>query len=756
MPLVRSHSPYTEAEWHQIDALGQNVEGRLQALGVGLTMGGEPTFISCEDFKSPQWCTAALGADKYRIATQLLLRLQRRFVSAGALLHDGLGKLYPGEELPRWALGCYWRQDGNPLWQNPELRAETGRDYGHTQATADAFTHALIEQLGIGEVGLLPALDSAGEEWGGYVVPLLPLLHRGKLRWGTCRWQLSDGSQVLRLLRGESQIGLRLPLTAIAWPDTLLEEADADLHAPSITIEDPPLEFPPNSICVALGIEIRTGTLRIFLPPLSSARGYVDLLGAIEATAAIAKIPVAIEGYPPPTTTGLSGFQITPDPGVVEVNIHPANNWSDLVVQTEILFEVASHCGLGMEKFTLDGRRISTGGGAHITIGGRTPQDSPLLRRPDLLRSLLAYWQNHPSLSYLFAGMFVGSSSQAPRLDEARRETLYELDIALNAIRPGEHLPPEVVDCLLGNLLVDASGNAHRTALCIDKLYPIRNPQLQWGLLEFRGFSMPPDERMRLLQLLLVRALVAKFWQQPYTERLNRWGSALHDRFLLPHYLRQDLQRVLADLQQAGFEFATEWFEPFVEFRFPIYGEVMLEDGEGRSMQLELRHAIEPWNVIDGDANDGGTSRMVDASLERIQVTVRAAPRERANCDVLCNHYCIPMVETENGQWVGGVRFRARQVTSVNHPAVAPHRRLVFEAIDRQTGRSLGGCTYFPDSPDGSGYSDLPATAAEAGDRMAERFIPQGAKSETVPCHKAPISPEYPSLLDLRSVADPH
>ncbi len=751
------HSPYTEAEWQRINALGQEVEAQLQDSGVGLTMGGEPTFVSCDDFESPQWRTEALGSDKRRLAAQLLQRLEQRFSIGGTLLHYGLGKLYPGEEFPRWSLGCYWREDCIPIWHNPLLRAEDGKDYGHTRATAERFTLALVRRLGISRAGILPTHDSLKEDWAGYVVPLLPVRHRGQLRWSTCRWLLSDGCESIPLLRGESQIGLRLPFHAIVWSETLAEEADPPLDSVPIVTQGAPLESPPNSICIALGIEIRSGTLRVFLPPLASARSFIDLITALEETAGATGIPVLIEGYPPPANVGISGFQIAPDPGVIEVNIHPAATWSALVEQTTLLYEEARQCHLGTEKYTLEGHRISTGGGAHITIGGKTRQESPLLRRPDLLRSLLGYWQNHPSLSYLFSGLFVGPTSQAPRLDEARHETLYELEIAFQALQPGQEIAPEVLDCLLGNLLVDVTGNTHRTALCIDKLYPSQNPRLQLGLLEFRGFAMPPHAHMRLLQLLWIRALVAKFWHHPYTEPLIRWGTALHDRFLLPYYLRQDLQTAIAELHQAGYSFEIDWFEPFLEFRFPIYGIATVEDREGRPMQLELRQAIEPWHVIGDDANSGSSSRTVDASMERIQVTLRGADRANASSyEVTCNHYRIPLVKTAlPGEWVGGVRFRARQKAFVSHPAVSPHRSLVFEVVERQTRRSLGGCTYYPSSPHQKGDRSFPTNRAEAEARMTERFIPHGLRPEPSPCHYAPISPEYPTTLDLRRVSIP-
>jgi uncharacterized protein (DUF2126 family) len=754
MVLSPDHAPFTEAEWQRIDALGQWVESRLQAMGVGLTMGGEPTFVSQDDFESLQWRTAALGVDKRRLASQLLWRLEQRFSQGGSLLHYGLGKLYPGEAFPRWSLGCYWREDHAPIWVNPTLRAEDGKEYGHTQATAERFVGTLIRHLGISSTGLLTAQDRLSGDWAGYVLPLLPITVQGQLRWSTCRWLLPEGQESLQLIPGDSQIGLRLPLTEISWSDCLIKEAVAPLDATPTVTAGPVVDSPPNSIGIALGVEIRGGTLRVFLPPLTSARSFIDLITAIEAATTETAIPILIEGYPPPVNRGICGFQITPDPGVIEVNIHPAETWQDLVAQTHILYAEANHCRLSAEKYSLDGRRISTGGGAHITIGGQTPQTSPLLRRPDLLRSLISYWQNHPSLSYVFAGLFVGPTSQSPRLDEARHETLYALEIAFQALKPGQALAPEVLDSLLGNLLVDASGNAHRTALCIDKLYPAQIPSLQWGLLEFRGFTMPPHPTLRLLQLLLIRALVAWFWQHPYTEPLRRWGTTLHDRFLLPYYLHQDLAAVMADLQQAGYGFELAWFEPFLDFRFPTYGAVSLVDSAGLPLALELRHAIEPWPVIGQAVLSGGTARTVDASMERLQVTVRGeALTETRDYEVVCHQYRIPLMATVTpGEWVGSVRFRARQTTPISHPVLAPHPSLIFDVVDRQTLRSQGGCTYHVQSPQANPYPGFPTHPTEAAARMTERFIPHGPGSEPIAYRDAPSSLEYPSSLDLRRV----
>ncbi|MEQ9622949.1 transglutaminase family protein [Coleofasciculus chthonoplastes] len=750
--IASPSKPYTEDQWQQIDSLGKAVDETLHRAGVGLTMGGEPTYVSIDDFESPQWQIAALGDEKRKIAGQLLKRLEARFSEGGGLLHYGLGKWYPGEILPRWALGCYWRSDGTPIWQNREWYAAEGKDYGHTAKQGEIFIQALAKHLGVNPDCIIPAYEHEGDI-GGYVLPILPVLKDEQLYWSTCHWRFPD--ETLNLLVGDSPAGFRLPLNSIDWSEELVQEGIVPLEANPALPSPEFIDSPDNTIRIGLSVEARQGILHIFLPPLTSARSFLDLITAIEETAAKVKTPVLIEGYTPPGNGGIEGFQITPDPGVIEVNIHPAGNWQELVDITTTLYEEARLCRLGTEKYTLDGRRVSTGGGAHITIGGKTPLESPLLRRPDLLRSLISYWQNHPSLSYLFAGLFVGPTSQSPRVDEARHESLYELEIAFQTLQPGEEVAPELVDRLLRNLLVDVTGNTHRTAFCIDKLYPVENYRNQLGLLEFRAFAMPPHWRMSLLQMLLIRALVAWFWEHPYTQKLIRWGTMLHDRFLLPYYIGEDLRQVIRELQEAGYPFKLEWFEPFFEFRFPRYGEINRE-----GVELELRHAIEPWHVLGEETGTGGTARYVDSSMERIQVRLRGAMGHSPNRDnvssryqVTCNGYPVQLKSTGiPGDYVGGVRFRAKEYAALLHPSISSHSPLVFDIVDTWIQRSIGGCRYYVNHPNGIIYDKFPVNYREAESRMLERFISEDHTPGIISMPPLSLSPEYPLTLDLRQV----
>jgi uncharacterized protein (DUF2126 family)/transglutaminase-like putative cysteine protease len=497
----------------------------------------------------------------------------------------------------------------------------------------------------------------------------------------------------------------------------------------------------------------KSGVLYIFMPPLERLEDYLDLLSAIEATARDLGVQIVLEGYPPPRDPRLKLLQVTPDPGVIEVNIHPVTNWTDLVRNTEFLYNVAFESRLSAEKFMKDGRHTGTGGGNHFVMGGATPADSPFLRKPELLASLLLFWHNHPSLSYLFSGMFVGPTSQAPRVDEARNDQLYELEIAIEQIYKnrelhGQSMPPWLVDRTLRNILIDATGNTHRSEFSIDKMYSPDSATGRLGLLELRAFEMPPHPRMSVVQQLLLRALVARFWKTPYKAPAARWGTELHDRFLLPTFIKMDFDDVMAEMRSVGYAFDSSWFAPHYEFRFPVVGSV-----QSASIELTLRNALEPWHVMGEEGAPGGTARYVDSSLERIEVHVSGMNQSRYV--VTCNGRALPLQSTgTTGEYAAGVRYKAWNPPSALHPGIGIHTPLTFDIVDTWMKRSLGGCQYYVAHPGGLNPDTFPVNAYEAESRRMSRFAAMGHTPGTLIVPPATIdvaaSREFPFTLDLR------
>ncbi|MBI1205663.1 MAG: IMP dehydrogenase [Azospirillum sp.] len=597
--------------------------------------------------------------------------------------------------------------------------------------------------------------------------------------WLSSAWPMR--AERLFLTPGDSPVGLRLPLESLPWvaaadypyaweQDPFEQRAPLPPHRVPVrrqplagTPEDQALRQSHNAraeaidmvpqfgqsapwvVRTVLCIEPRNGKLYIFLPPLPTLEDYIELITAIEETAIALEMPVLLEGYHPPRDPRLNSMAVTPDPGVIEVNIHPAHNWDELVKNTTALYEEARLTRLGTEKFMLDGRHCGTGGGNHMVIGGPTPADSPFLRRPDLIRSLVTYWQNHPALSFLFSSLFIGPTSQAPRIDEARHDTLYELEIAFSVLdHAAGNCPPWLVDRALRHLLTDMQGNTHRAEFCIDKLYSPDSASGRQGLVEMRAFEMPPHSQMSLTQQLLLRALLARFWQQPYRNKLVRWGTDLHDRFMLPYFVALDLADVLFELRDYGYPVEDAWFAPHLNFRFPTYGTVTQ-----RGVTLELRQALEPWHVLGEEGGAGGTVRYVDSSVERLQVRVTGLIGDRYV--VLCNGRKVPLRSTGiEGEGVAGVRYRAWQPAACLHPTIPVHAPLVFDIVDSWSGRSLGGCTYHVAHPGGRNFDTFPVNANEAEGRRLARFFPFGHTPGPMQLPPDQPNPEFPFTLDLR------
>ena len=866
MSVARVHEdprvtkPYTEEQWEKIEALGHEVDRHLEQGDVRLTMGGEPTFVSIDDMDGDEWQTAAVGQSKRRLGNDLLLKLRERFGKSG-LLHYGQGKWYPGESLPRWALHCFWRKDGESMWSNDSLLARDGVSHGHTADDARRFGRVLAGKLGVNpEHAIFGYEDSMYYAWRERRLPANVDLRDSKLEeieererlakvyeqgltspvgialpvqycWWETQPSWRSGQWVVRseemfLIPGDSPMGYRLPLQALLYDEPAESrldyferdplEAVAELPAyealrrrrqaplmvgaggggvprdpyahlwskgpggagalggngrangsPENREEDTPrdeqeptadparvfkadvnYQDPAGVVRTALCVEPRGGTLHVFMPPIDRLEVYLDLVSAIESTADETGLPVVIEGYLPPHDPRLEHIKVTPDPGVIEVNVHPAGSWDELVGITSGVYEDARETRLGTEKFDLDGSHTGTGGGNHVVMGGRTPADSPWLRRPDLLKSFLGFWQNHPSLSYIFSGKFIGPTSQAPRVEEARADNLYELKIAFEQIKARQNYPAWLVDRVFRHLLVDGTGNTHRAEFCIDKLYSPDSATGRLGLVEFRAFEMPPHARMSLTQQLLLRALVARFWETPYETPVVTWGTSLHDRWMLPHFIWEDFEDVIEQTRAAGFAVEKEWFAPHMEFRFPFIGKFAQ-----RGVEVEVRRGIEPWYVLGEESGGAYTARYVDSSVERVQVKVKGMTDPRYV--LTCNGRRVPLHPTGvHGEFVAGIRFRAWQPPSCLHPTITVDGPLCFDLLDTWMGRSLGGCQYHVGHPGGLNPATFPVNALEAESRRATRFFGFGHTGGEVRIPQQEANPEFPMTLDLRRSKD--
>lgn len=846
---ARVTKPYSPEQWEQVDVLGSYVDGLLEREDVRLTMGGEPTFVAAGDTSADEWESSADGPQKRERARELAGRLRERWAPNG-LVHHGQGKWYPGEPLPRWQIQLSWRADGQPLWRDQSLLDDPWGDPRDVDAaSSEQVAKGIASRLGIDDDFVQPAyedvlndiwsearrpagearpaddldptdrdldrpdvrartideLDARAGEPRGWVLPIFRDSESDG--WGTARWRTRR--RHLFLTAGTSPMGLRLPLDSVAWgeapqePELSTFAERGELPAPDelgTDVRPAAVRDIADAPRTALTVEERDGHVFVFLPPVEQLDAALELVAAVEGAAAEAGVPVVLEGYPLPGDPRVRSLSVTPDPGVIEVNVQPTSSWADLRELTTTLFEDARQTRLATEKFDVDGTHTGTGGGNHITLGGPTPADSPLLRRPDLLRSMLTYWQHHPALSYVFSGRFIGPTSQSPRVDEGRHETLYELETAFAELdrvtgsseaelrsqieqdkrfdEPFEERRARqrtsqlwLTDRLLRHLLTDITGNTHRAEFCIDKLYSPDTERGRLGLLELRGFEMPPHAQMSLVQALLVRSLVARFWDEPYAAPLVRWGSRLHDRFLLPAFAAADLRDVVADTNRwlattgpNAPQLDEAWFEPFLEFRFPRLGET-----DVAGVHLELRQAVEPWHVLGEEISQSGTSRYVDSSVEKVQVAASGLVEGRHV--VTCNGVPVPMVPVGGTGWgtgistgsgaaafVGGVRFRAWAPPSALHPTIGVHSPLTFDVVDLWSRRSLGGFTYHVVHPGGRSYDDYPVNAAAAETRRGSRFEAIGHSLGEVDSSHWPVSgvgfgsaaTEYPTTLDLR------
>ncbi len=785
---ARPTAPFTDEVWGELLTAGDKADAALTAAGFTVTVGGEPTFTARDNVAADEWQGGALGPDKWQRGRQLADELRERLAPGAIVLHR-TGKHYPGESLPRWALDVIARRDRTPLWPQREVRTSANID------DVKRFGEALCARLGIppqlhpayedpwevvrSEAQLPPDIDPRkaglddpeerrrlarilGQGVGsvrGYVLPLGRSATTST--WLTTQWQFRRGH--LFLVPGDSPMGLRLPLGSLAYapkyslwadapdePDPRREPTDAAEQdvmmgrrlAPrtaAFTAGEPGL-----AIRTALALEVRDGELWAFVPPTERFSDFCDLIAALDDTRGKLGIDCHLEGYGPPPSPDMWRFAVTPDPGVLEVNLPPTGTAREAAELHATVFEAALSTGLTAERYMLDGRLAGSGGGNHITIGAPTPLASPWLTRPDTIASLITFIQHHPSLSYMFSGLFVGPTSQAPRVDEARHDALYELEIALPRLHESARPAAWEIDALLRNLLVDVAGSTHRAEISIDKLFEPNTPYGRQGLVELRAFEMPPHPRMAAAQVVLVRALLAALAVQPYKHALVRWGAELHDRFLLPFYMWRDFEDVLAHIAACGVTLPAEAFRPFVELRCPLVG--TLDVGTAR---VELRNAIEPWHVLGEEATQTGTARYVDSSMERLEIRTHGLDEERYV--VAVNGVTLPMRRASGRDVrVGGVRFRAWCPPHALHPHLGIHHPVRIDVVDVWARRGVVGGAYHVWHPEGQGFDAPPLTRVEATARRAQRFTLEGATPW--PLRARPVSPhpEQPYTLDLR------
>ena len=773
---TRPTAPYTEEVWTAITAAGERVDRAITAAGLEVWIGGEPTFVARDNQTEEEWQGGALGPDKWRRGNLLAETLRDRLCPGGLLLHR-MGKHYPGESLPRWALDVIGRRDGQPLWLAhapflSHVTIETAQRVAAEIAIAlgiAAELHPAYEdpwevirteaQLPVEIDPRSAGLDDPEERRRlaaimnrgvgnvvGYVLPLA----RVDGTWVTERWQLRRDH--LFLVPGDSPLGLRLPLGSlvegvppVAWADAP-ELPDPRRGAP----DDGQLRVataagrPVRGLRTALAIEPRDAKLWVFLPPVPAFADFCTIIRAIDTARRVTGVAIQLEGYAPPPSPELLRFAVTPDPGVLEVNLPPATSCAEVTRLHDVVFEAALASGLTAERYLLDGRAAGSGGGNHITLGGPRAEQSPWLVRPALLASLVAFTQHHPALSYMFSGLFVGPTSQAPRVDEARHDALYELELALPRLL--EDPPAWQVDALLRHLLVDIAGSTHRAEISIDKLFDPGTPHGRQGLVELRAFEMPPHPRMAAAQAILARALVAAFAGEPYVHPLVRWGSALHDKFLLPYWMWRDFEDVLAHLETRGVALPGEAFRPFVELRCPLVG--TLEIGGAR---VEVRNAIEPWHVLGEEATQSGTARYVDSSLERLEL--RAIGLDPERYEVTVNATVVPLRDGAGRDVrVGGVRFRAWCPPHALHPHFGIHHPLRIDVVDRWAKRGVAGGAYHVWHPEGRAFDAAPLTRVEAAARRAQRFTHEGPSPSPIASRTIAPHPDQPYTLDLRRV----
>ncbi len=693
----------------EVAKAAEAVEAIINKEGMCLTMGGEPTFIP-ERPQGAEWNNAAMGPQKLGYARRLAGRFLQ-MLYPGGLVMQIFGKQYPNEPLPRWVMLSLARKDGEVLWSEPKRLLLDDAEGRNKPARAKAVMAAIAEELGFPE-HVLPCREKGFKGARGYVLPLD--FEDGE--WISEAWPWT-ARKAVPLFAGDSPVGLRLPLG----------------------------DLPEKAMRRALTVEVTKGVLKIFIPPLTW-EGFNLLIAVCRNVAKRLRLrDIVFCGYRPYETGGqMADIGCAADPGVLEINLPPTANWDDYKKLIEQVSAAAGAEGLQTLKLHLNGAVHGSGGGSHMIFGGPSLEENPFLKRPVIIARMIRYWQHHPALAYFFTGQYVGPGSQAPRADETLTAKLYELETACIGVEAVEGWTDKAyLDRLFRNLMTDSAGNTHRAEICLDKFQNLGAPNGELGLVELRAFETVPEASQQALVVLFIRAIIARLMQESFTEPLVRFGAKRNDTYMLPHGLWHDLENICADLNAHGIPFQLDWLRPIFEFRFPVLGTIELPSGT-----VVLRQALEPWPLMAEVADAGFTSRVVDNSTDRVELSV-SDPKLLDDFAVTVNGYALAFRE-HGDTFAAGIRYKCANGWPALHPHIPNQSPIRLECVEKTTGKCVGGADYYYWNPEAAVYDGAPANVEEALKRRKARWKPYTPSEEKRTLKKPTYSEENFDTLDLR------
>lgn len=688
--------------------------------GTKVWLGAEPTFTDRLS-EAPEWLSEALGEDKEQRARALLTALHQ--AHPGAVCLRTLGRQYAREPKPRWCYGLYAKRDGRPVWSGPPDRLVDGEP-----------TPANLARLPSLRASLAEALRAAG--WAAETVACA----EGESVRFVCRRDGSigccDPSVDPRLGRATIHEGV---IEGAGLVDELADDGNllVLLHAGS-----------------GAGDGDESNSFWVELPSFSGVETFLEFLVVLaRASTAFGVESLGLRGFPPPVDASVAWTTLTPDPAVLEVNQAPQPDMDSFHRANRLLFELAERSGLSPYRLQYNGAVSDSGGGGQLTIGGSSPSESPFFSEPKLLPRLIRYVIRHPSLSYWFATQYVGGSSQSPRPDEGVRESFLELDVALEHLERLDSVSPEVLWGTLRHFLADSSGNPHRSELNIEKLdNPFLPGRGRQGLVEFRALSMAKNLQLATARALLFRGIVVMLSREDKVSELVDWGDELHDRFALPFYLALDLAEVFTDLAAAGLGLGDALEALLLDREESVLG---VADFEG--CRLRLEQALEFWPLVgDVASQEGGGSRLVDASTSRLQVLLTAdGPDAEAKLDALkvsVNGHWLPLDRAplaEPTVRVLGLRYRSFVPWNGLHPALGAESGIDVK-VQHASGRNLR-VKLHPWRPSGDAYPGLPSDLQDAAARRLERAVIRIKESpQKAEPHVPPEGAVTRYCLDLR------